>query len=77
MVDKPVGVTNHDIVVDRAGTQRCGRVGHAGTLDPFATGVLALATGPATRLISFLDESEKVYEAELFLERHRHGRHRR
>lgn len=67
VVDKPVGVTSHDIVAIVRALLGARRVGHTGTLDPFATGVLALATGPATRLISFLDESHKVYEAELFL----------
>ena len=63
VVDKPPGPTSHD-VVDRVrkafGTRR---VGHTGTLDPFATGVLAVCVGKATRLSRFLMEGEKVYVA--------------
>jgi tRNA pseudouridine55 synthase len=62
-VDKPAGPTSHDIVdrVRRAlGTRRAG---HVGTLDPFATGVLPVCVGKATRLARFLAEGEKVYEA--------------
>lgn len=63
VVDKPAGPTSHDAVdrVRRAlGTRR---VGHTGTLDPFATGVLAVCVGKATRLSRFLMDSEKVYAA--------------
>jgi tRNA pseudouridine55 synthase len=63
VVDKPAGPTSHD-VVDRVrrslGTRR---VGHAGTLDPFATGVLVVCVGRATRLVRFLGEGEKEYAA--------------
>lgn len=63
VVDKPEGVTSHDLVgIVRAATGERS-VGHTGTLDPFATGVLALAIGSATRLIQYLDESHKVYDA--------------
>lgn len=63
VVDKPEGPTSHDIVdrVRRALGVR--RVGHTGTLDPFATGVLPVCVGKATRLARFLAEGEKVYEA--------------
>jgi tRNA pseudouridine55 synthase len=63
VVDKPAGPTSHDIVdrVRRALGVR--RVGHTGTLDPFATGVLPVCVGKATRLVRFLSEGEKVYEA--------------
>lgn len=63
LVDKPAGITSHDVVsaVRRAlGTRR---VGHAGTLDPFATGLLVLLIGHATRLIRYLDGEPKVYDA--------------
>jgi tRNA pseudouridine55 synthase len=62
-VDKPAGPTSHDIVdrVRRALGER--RVGHTGTLDPFATGVLPVCVGKATRLVRFLAEGAKVYEA--------------
>ena len=63
IVDKPAGITSHD-VVDRVrrilGTRR---VGHTGTLDPFATGVMVVLVGRATRLAQFLDKDEKEYEA--------------
>ncbi|MPZ18361.1 MAG: tRNA pseudouridine(55) synthase TruB [Luteitalea sp.] len=63
VVDKPAGPTSHDVVaaVRRAVGQR--RVGHTGTLDPFATGVLALVLGRATRLSRFLTASTKRYVA--------------
>ena len=63
LVDKPAGLTSH-AVAERArlvlGTRR---IGHAGTLDPFATGLLVLLVGRATRLVSFLDSEPKVYGA--------------
>ena len=63
VVDKPAGPTSHDIVdrVRRALGER--RVGHTGTLDPFATGVLAVCVGKATRLVRFLSSGDKVYRA--------------
>ena len=63
LVDKPAGMTSHDVVAlaRRALDER--RVGHAGTLDPFATGLLVLLAGRATRLLPFLDGEPKVYEA--------------
>jgi tRNA pseudouridine55 synthase len=63
LVDKPAGLTSHDIVaiVRRLGGRR--RVGHAGTLDPFATGLLVLLLGRATRLLPYLAGEPKVYDA--------------
>jgi tRNA pseudouridine55 synthase len=63
VVDKPKGPTSHDIVdrVRRALGER--RVGHTGTLDPFATGVLVICVGNATRLARFLAEGDKLYRA--------------
>lgn len=63
MVDKPAGWTSHDVVarVRRlAGTRR---VGHAGTLDPMATGVLPLGVGRGTRVIEYLSDADKAYRA--------------
>jgi tRNA pseudouridine55 synthase len=63
VVDKPTGLTSHDVV---AVARRClkeSRIGHTGTLDPLATGVLPLACGRATRLVRFLSASEKHYDA--------------
>ena len=62
VVDKPAGITSHDVVALIRAVTGEKKVGHTGTLDPFATGVLALALGPATRLMQFLDESIKVYD---------------
>jgi tRNA pseudouridine55 synthase len=63
VVDKPAGPTSHDVVdrVRRALGER--RVGHTGTLDPFATGVLVVCVGQGTRLVRFLAEGDKVYRA--------------
>ncbi|MCP4919163.1 MAG: tRNA pseudouridine(55) synthase TruB [Proteobacteria bacterium] len=67
VLDKPAGLTSHDCVGLVRAALRIKKVGHTGTLDPFATGVLPLAIGHATRFIQFLDEGEKVYEATLAL----------
>ena len=63
IIDKPEGLTSHDVVarVRRAAGMR--RVGHAGTLDPFATGVLVCCIGTATRLVQFLVGLDKAYQA--------------
>src|SRR5580693_1331911 len=62
IVDKPAGLTSHDVVnrVRRILHERS--VGHLGTLDPMATGVLPLVTGTLTRLAQFYTASEKTYE---------------
>jgi tRNA pseudouridine55 synthase len=67
VVDKPAGPTSHEVVarVRRALGER--RVGHTGTLDPAATGVLPLVLGRATRLARFLSASDKSYEAVVHL----------
>src|SRR5690606_22555749 len=61
--DKPAGPTSHDVV--RVARRHLGvrRIGHAGTLDPFASGLLLLCVGRATRLVEYLHERDKVYEA--------------
>lgn len=63
MIDKPAGVTSHDVVDDIRRILHVRRVGHTGTLDPFATGVLVILIGRATRLAQFLSGVEKEYEA--------------
>ena len=63
VVDKPVGPTSHDVVAFIRRTLRETRVGHTGTLDPLASGVLPLMIGRATRLASLLSSSDKAYEA--------------
>lgn len=67
VVDKPPGLTSHDVVAIVRAVTGLPKVGHTGTLDPFATGVLPLALGRSTRLIQFLDESLKVYDATIRL----------
>jgi tRNA pseudouridine55 synthase len=67
IVDKPAGWTSHDVVARVRRTLRERRVGHTGTLDPFATGVLVLLVGRATRLAQFLAGAEKEYEATIRL----------
>ena len=63
MIDKPAGVTSHDVVDDIRRILHVRRVGHTGTLDPFATGVLVILVDRATRLAQFLSGVEKEYEA--------------
>lgn len=67
VVDKPPGVTSHDVVgmLRRRFSER--RVGHAGTLDPDATGVLVVALGHATRLLRFVGDTTKRYTGEVVL----------
>jgi len=67
IVDKPAGMTSHDVVNAVRRMTGIRRVGHAGTLDPMATGVLVLALGAATRLMQFIDGSDKTYRATLRL----------
>ncbi len=63
VLDKPVGMTSHDVVNSVRRLAGMKKVGHTGTLDPFATGVLPVALGEATKAIPFLDESVKEYLA--------------
>lgn len=63
LVDKPSGWTSHDVVGKARALLRERKIGHAGTLDPMATGLLVLGVGRATRLIRFAQAGEKVYEA--------------
>jgi tRNA pseudouridine55 synthase len=67
VVDKPAGVTSHDVVgmLRRRFGER--QVGHAGTLDPDATGVLVVAVGKATRLLRFVEKTRKGYTGEVVL----------
>ncbi len=64
-IDKPEGWTSHDVVGKMRKILRTKRIGHTGTLDPFATGVLVILIGRATRLAQFLDKDTKEYEAEI------------
>src|SRR3982751_1735773 len=63
LVDKPRGVTSHDVVAVARRALGTKRVGHTGTLDPFATGLLVLLVGRATRLATYVDDEPRVYEA--------------
>jgi tRNA pseudouridine55 synthase len=62
LIDKPGGITSHDVVVAVRRTLAIKQVGHFGTLDPFATGVLPLSLGKATRFAQFYLKSRKAYE---------------
>jgi tRNA pseudouridine55 synthase len=63
VVNKPAGWTSHDVVNKMRGIAGTRRVGHLGTLDPLATGVLPVMIGQTTRLARFWDNSEKAYDA--------------
>ena len=65
VIDKPAGVTSHDVVNQMRKILGERRIGHAGTLDPDATGVLLVGVGYATRLMQFLSGLDKTYEAEV------------
>lgn len=67
VVDKPRGPTSFDVVAEVRRVFGEKRVGHAGTLDPMATGVLPVCVGEATKLVQFLTGGEKEYEAEALL----------
>ena len=67
LVDKPAGWTSHDVVARTRGLARTRRVGHAGTLDPMATGVLVLGINRATKLLTFLVGCDKTYTATIRL----------
>jgi tRNA pseudouridine55 synthase len=67
VVDKPPGWTSHDVVAKARGLLGTRRVGHSGTLDPDATGVLLLGVGRVTRLLRFLGDHPKTYVGEMVL----------
>jgi len=67
IIDKPAGPTSHDVVARVRRALRTKRVGHTGTLDPLATGVLPLVVGSATRLASLLSGADKEYVATIRL----------
>ena len=67
LVDKPAGITSHDVVHSVRRTLATKKVGHAGTLDPMATGLLLIGVGRATRLLRFLGDLAKTYEGTLRL----------
>lgn len=67
LIDKPEGMTSHDVVRRVRKLCRTRRVGHTGTLDPMATGVLVVAVGEGTRIVEFLMEGRKSYRATMKL----------
>src|SRR3954471_16302733 len=69
LVDKPEGITSHGVVARARRAYGTRKVGHAGTLDPMATGLLLLGLGPSTRLLTYLVGLDKVYLATIRLGR--------
>ena len=67
LVDKPAGWTSHDVVQKLRGLLHLRKVGHAGTLDPRATGLLIVVTGPMTRKLSLLMELDKEYRGTMVI----------
>ena len=66
-VDKPLGMTSHDVVARVRRASGIRKIGHAGTLDPLATGVLVLCVGGATRLSDYVMHGTKRYQARVRL----------
>ena len=67
VVDKPYGITSHDVVQQARRCLKTRAVGHTGTLDPLATGVLVLAIGQGTKLVPYLQAVDKRYDVEIQL----------
>lgn len=67
LIDKPKGITSHDAVAMVRRALSTKKVGHAGTLDPMATGLLVMGVGRATRLLRFLGDLPKIYEGTMML----------
>ncbi|MCK9519504.1 MAG: tRNA pseudouridine(55) synthase TruB [Dehalococcoidia bacterium] len=67
LLDKPQGWTSHDVVAKARGICHQRRIGHTGTLDPMATGLLVLCLGHATRLVEYMSEHDKQYVGEIVL----------
>ncbi len=65
IIDKPAGITSHDVVAKVRRALKTKRVGHTGTLDPLATGVLVVCVEKATKLVNYLTCDEKTYEVEM------------
>jgi tRNA pseudouridine55 synthase len=67
LIDKPAGFTSHDVVAKLRGVLRTKKVGHAGTLDPEATGLLVIGVGQGTKLMTYLSGASKSYLAKVLL----------
>jgi len=72
LIDKASGMTSHDVVAMARKKLDTKKVGHAGTLDPMATGVLVLGVGIATRLLTYITDGKKTYEATISLGKSTH-----
>ena len=72
LIDKAGGMTSHDVVAMARKKLDTKKVGHAGTLDPMATGVLVLGVGIATRLLTYITDGKKTYEATISLGKSTH-----
>ena len=72
LIDKASGMTSHDVVAMARKKLDTKKVGHAGTLDPMATGVLVLGVGIATRLLTYITDGKKTYEATILLGKSTH-----
>lgn len=66
IINKPKGMTSHDVCFKLKKELHINKIGHSGTLDPLATGVLVIAVGKATKLISYLEKQTKLYIADVF-----------
>lgn len=67
LIDKPAGWTSHDVVAKLRGTLKIKRIGHAGTLDPFATGLVVVGVGKATKQLESIMHQKKTYTATITL----------
>ena len=67
LIDKPAGFTSHDVVAKLRGVLKTKKVGHAGTLDPEATGLLVIGVGQGTKLMTYLSGATKSYSAKVLL----------
>lgn len=67
LIDKPQGFTSHDVVAKLRGVLKTRKIGHAGTLDPMATGLLVIGVGSGTKLMTYLSGSNKSYQASVRL----------
>ncbi|HPN91027.1 MAG TPA: pseudouridine synthase, partial [Bacilli bacterium] len=67
LINKPSGMTSHDVVNRLRKIFGIKRIGHTGTLDPLARGLLVVCLGEATKLVPFLEQDDKVYDVEIML----------
>jgi len=67
IIDKPAGITSHDVVAKLRKSLGTKQVGHAGTLDPMATGVLVLGVNKATKFLQYITQGKKAYQAHIRL----------